>query len=1033
MNNRNKLSRFGFALTLIAALVWSQTAQAVCFVNGAATGSNNGTSWANAYTNLQTALASPSCTVVFVARGTYKPTATTDRTISFRIPPQTLIWGGFDGTEALLGDRKLFANPTILSGDIGAAGDASDNSYHVVVMDGTTASGSILGDTQLSDLTIRDGNANGVGANQGFGGGLFCDGNGAGHACSPNLLNLVFEDNGAVDGGALYNLGSNGGNGGPYVYNSVFRNNTATNNGAAMYNEGKTGTSSPLVDQTAFVGNDAAFSAGAMYNDGAAGVSSPTVRNTTFYGNTANFGGAMINYGYSGGHANPLLRYVTFSRNKARFGPGGAIRNLAVTGDSSPSLSGVILWGDEAASAPVEMETESPTSPTVEYTITPDCPVGAVGCISADPMLGPLQDNGAFQPSLRPGIGSPAIDAGNAVNCPAVDQRGIARPQGAQCDIGAIELRPAETKRCYANRDNPTFPGDGLSWATAYTSPWGAIYAALINANCSEVWVAKGTYVTNNLFNAAAFSIPPGKALYGGFAGTETSLSQRDLAANETILDGQGLWHVVLIDAYGSATNITASTVLDGFTITGGNANSTGLNSAGAGLLNNGAGGYVSNPTLANLVIKNNNAVEGAGMLNNGQAGMSSPSLLNVKFVDNHATIHAGALYNDGDNGVSSPTLTAVEFTGNSASNGGGMFSSAGGGVSSPKVVASRFVGNTATYGGAVQNDGATPSFTDVTFSGNQGTFQAGAVYNNDYNGPVNAQFTSVTFSGNSANIDGGAVYNVFTNAASLASFDHVVFAGNVLTDTGRGGAVSTTGHTVFRDVLFAHNGGAANSGGAISSVVFHGQVIVPNLTIDGASFVGNVAPGGAAVLSSGNDQVGAVAAITNATFWSNFGTSGGAISNSNGSMVLNNVTFGGNSASDGGALKVDVFQGGSADVTISNTIFWGDSASSSAEIEVGAGATTEINHSIVQNGCPVGATCSTISSANPLLGLFQYYGGFTPTLMPAANSPALNAGVSCTPVDQRGVARPQGPACDIGSVERRSLEDYLFNSGFEF
>ena len=73
------------------------------------------------------------------------------------------------------------------------------------------------------------------------------------------------------------------------------------------------------------------------------------------------------------------------------------------------------------------------------------------------------------------------------------------------------------------------------------------------------------------------------------------------------------------------------------------------------------------------------------------------------------------------------------------------------------------------------------------------------------------------------------------------------------------------------------------------------------------------------------------------------------------------------------------------------------------------------------------------MSAADPLLGVFQLYGGFLPAFMLAASSPARDTGVNCTAVDQRGIARPQGPGCDIGAIERRATEDYLFNNGFDF
>jgi hypothetical protein len=102
-------------------------------------------------------------------------------------------------------------------------------------------------------------------------------------------------------------------------------------------------------------------------------------------------------------------------------------------------------------------------------------------------------------------------------------------------------------------------------------------------------------------------------------------------------------------------------------------------------------------------------------------------------------------------------------------------------------------------------------------------------------------------------------------------------------------------------------------------------------------------------------------------------------------------------------------------------------------EIGMDDNLSATIDHTVIQGGCPAGVTCATFLSTDPLLGPLQYYGGFTPTLMPAANSVALDNGANCPATDQGGVARPQGPGCDIGAVERRAVEDYLFNNGFDW
>jgi hypothetical protein len=66
------------------------------------------------------------------------------------------------------------------------------------------------------------------------------------------------------------------------------------------------------------------------------------------------------------------------------------------------------------------------------------CPIGA----SADPLLGPLADNGGFSLTQLPLPGSPAIDGGTTAGCPSTDQRGLPRPAGLSCHIGAVEVQP---------------------------------------------------------------------------------------------------------------------------------------------------------------------------------------------------------------------------------------------------------------------------------------------------------------------------------------------------------------------------------------------------------------------------------------------------------------------------------------------------------------------------------------------------------------------------------------------------------------
>lgn len=147
---------FLVAATVSLALGHSAAAGTI-FVRSTASGANNGTTWADAYADLQVALAAAVATdEIWVAAGTYKPTATVDRTISFSLKDGVGVYGGFAGTETMRSQRNTVANVTILSGDIGTVGVATDNSYHVVTSGSTVTSSGIL-----DGFTVTGGRADG--------------------------------------------------------------------------------------------------------------------------------------------------------------------------------------------------------------------------------------------------------------------------------------------------------------------------------------------------------------------------------------------------------------------------------------------------------------------------------------------------------------------------------------------------------------------------------------------------------------------------------------------------------------------------------------------------------------------------------------------------------------------------------------------------------------------------------------------------------------------------------------------------------
>ena len=128
---------------------------AILYVSaGNARGPWDGTSWPRAYGSLQEALAAASGrrAEVWVAAGTHKPATGTDRAAAFQLRDGVEVYGGFRGRETQRLQRDWQANPTVLSGDIGQEGVATDNSYHVVI--GADAA-------VLDGFVVCDGNADG--------------------------------------------------------------------------------------------------------------------------------------------------------------------------------------------------------------------------------------------------------------------------------------------------------------------------------------------------------------------------------------------------------------------------------------------------------------------------------------------------------------------------------------------------------------------------------------------------------------------------------------------------------------------------------------------------------------------------------------------------------------------------------------------------------------------------------------------------------------------------------------------------------
>jgi hypothetical protein len=309
---------------------------------------------------------------------------------------------------------------------------------------------SSTGQLAVIGSTVKNNTAQGSSTSGSLGGGIHSEGG------KVDVTRSVITGNVTQAGGSLASAGAgifNNFNGTLTVDQSVVSNNTANGGsqyggaGGGIFNQGTatTVTASTITANVAkggTAGGSKANGAGLYSNNGRV-----VVANSTISANTAQAGTGGNPGGNGAGifsQATQLeLTDVTLSANQAP-GLGSSGGSLYMNGGSVSFRDTIVAGGSAITGSNCFTETAAPVTATGRNLESTDqCGLTAGDIKSADPLLGPLQDNGGATPTQALLAGSPAIDAAPTAGCQATDQRGLARPQGPGCDIGAYEVGTA--------------------------------------------------------------------------------------------------------------------------------------------------------------------------------------------------------------------------------------------------------------------------------------------------------------------------------------------------------------------------------------------------------------------------------------------------------------------------------------------------------------------------------------------------------------------------------------------------------------
>ena len=349
----------------------------------------------------------------------------------------------------------------------------------------------------------------------------------------------------------------------------------------------------------------------------------------------------------------------------------------------------------------------------------------------------------------------------------------------------------------YVAADRPS-SGGGNRWANAFKTIQEAVDAA---GPADEIWVKHGTY-----FLSTEIKVTQHVGIYGGFKGSETAITQRDLSVNVTTVDGGNS-----IRGFTIATGLITDPyrcVIDGFSITNGKGGIVISGPTGPPILtvqiknctftnNSGTAGGAIYTYRAFIVITNCSFYDNSSNEGGGGAIYSDISNLTVDncIFNNNVTVNDNA--NMGGGAILNYSFTAnisnCTFNNNTSDqNGGAILNIYTDGSITNCTFSKNRTQNAGSGGGAICNFSSSPNITNCSFGENLTNWGGGALYNGPSSFGANSSspvIVNCIFSGNTSDYVGGAIWNSTGATGASPTLTNCTFFNNTCTN-GPGGAI---------------------------------------------------------------------------------------------------------------------------------------------------------------------------------------------------------------------------------------------------